>query len=186
MKYLSVLACIILLFGATNAGEFGPALGGDTYVDAEDEDENFAAEDTMWATSVDDDPVREVYLSFVSVYGKTPEEIEAATLKMHVAGVDKKGNVSAYFCNSQKVEDTLTWNNKPDYNEENVSTEEIEDVGWCTWDATDILKEAAEECETCPFMIVLVAEDDASIEFTSSDGDEELQAELKFTTSDEL
>ena len=46
------------------------------------------------------------------------------------------------------------------------------------------MKKAAVECsEGCPFSVVLVAEDDASISFASLEGSEDERAGLQYETS---
>lgn len=202
LKALGILTCIILIMGAASAG-FSPRLTGDTYVVEGDEEESFGIEEELWVASEEGEPVSEIYLSFLGVSGKSAAEIDSATLEMYATEVDVAGDVGAYFCNSVTFEDTLTWADKPLYDEDAADTVSIgedeeaaegeeasfdeeseEDAGrWYTWDVTSIVKSAAEECQNCGFTIVLVADGDASIEFATKEGVEDHKAVLKYTVN---
>jgi hypothetical protein len=183
LKSLYILTCLILLMGAASAGEFGPNLRGDTYIDANNEDKPYGIEETLWATSDDGDPVKITFFNFQSLgEGRTADEIESGTFEVYVTDVEEEGNVSVHFCEGSILEDTLTWAHEMSYDEEAADTEYIGEDGWYTWDVTAIIKTAAEECQSCPWSIVMVAEDDASIEFASKENPEDLKAVLKYST----
>lgn len=61
---LQSAALIVLLAGIAAAGAISPELVVDTYMDAEEEEETFADEEILWATSEDGDPVRITFLVF--------------------------------------------------------------------------------------------------------------------------
>lgn len=172
-------ALIFLLAGMAAAGTISPELVVDTYMDAEEEDETFSDEEILWATSEDGDPVRITFLTFREM-AMLADQIESGELRMYVAEVDSPGEVTLYFYDMAVLE-TETWADLPSYDEEPLATIEIEEEGWAAWDATSLVKKAAEECsEGCPFTAVLVAEGDASIGFASVEGSEEDKAVLEY------
>ena len=65
----------------------------------------------------------------------------------------------------------VTWNDKSDYDSKvSSSPVDVDKEGSYTLDVTPIIKKAVETCtEGCPYSIVLVAEDGASVGFTSSE-----------------
>jgi hypothetical protein len=98
-----------------------------------------------------------------------PQQISSASLKMYVKEVERPGKVSLYLYD-QAAMDTITWADQTEHDPEAVGTLDIQEQerGWQTWDATAFVKKAAAECsEGCPFSVVLVADDIASIEFAS-------------------
>jgi hypothetical protein len=173
-------ALIVLLAGMAAAGTFSPALVGDTYMDAEVEDEPFADEEILWVASEDGAPVRITFLTFREMI-MLSEQIESGELQMYVSEVDSPGEVSLHFYDMAVLE-TETWADLPSYDEETLATIEIEEEGWAAWDATSLVKKAATECsEGCPFTVVLVAEGDSSIGFRSMEGSEDEMAVLEYT-----
>ena len=85
---------------------------------------------------------------------------------------------------NQAAMDIITWTDQPDFDPEALGTLDIQGTGWQTWDATAFVKKAAEECsEGCPFSVVLVADDDASIAFTSMEGSANEEAVLQYEAS---
>ncbi|HNX09249.1 MAG TPA: DNRLRE domain-containing protein [Methanothrix sp.] len=175
---------IFLLLAATAAaGSFNAEMDVKTYVDADNANQSFSDSDLLWAASTGGQPGKEVYLSIINLFGSQgifkPEKISSATLTLDAAQVDKPGKIKAYFLHGATL-DTTSWLDKDDYDEE-VSSEpvEVEDTGSITIDVTPIIQKAVEVCtEGCPYSIVLVAEDDASIAFDSS------SPELEYTTQD--
>lgn len=172
-----------MLMGAASAGDFGPNLRGDTYIDANNENDRHGIDETLWATSDDGEPVKVVFFNFQSLgEGRNANDIRSGTFDVYVTDAAEEGNVSVHFCKGSIFEDTLEWADDVSYDEDAGDTEYIDEDGWYTWDVTSIVKTAAAECQSCPWSIVLVAEDDASIEFASKEGPEDLKAKLKYTT----
>lgn len=180
MRYLHSLISIFLLLAATAAaGSFTAEMDVDTYVDAENAEQAFSDSDLLWAASVGGEPAKEVYLSFINILGSQgifdPEQIKSATLTVEAAQVERPGKVTAYFLHGATLS-TASWSGKEDYDKESSSSPvEIKDAGSYSFDVTDIIKKAVETCtEGCPYSIVLVGEDDASVAFSSrrSEGDE--------------
>ena len=180
MRYLHSLISIFLLLAATAAaGSFTAEMDVDTYVDAENIDQSFSDSDLLWAAAAGGEPAREVYLSFINILGSQgifdPEQIESATLTLKAAQVDKPGKVTAHFLHGATLS-TASWSNKEEFDSGSSSAPvEIKEAGSYSIDVTDIIKKAVETCtEGCPYSIVLVAEDDASVAFSSSrtEGDE--------------
>jgi hypothetical protein len=180
LRYLHSLISIFLLLAATAAaGSFTAEMDVDTYVDAANASQSFSDSDLLWAASAGGEPAREVYLSFINILGSqgifNPEQIESATLTLKAAQVDKPGKVTAYFLHGATLS-TASWSSKEEYDAGSSSAPvEIKEAGSYSIDVTDIIKKAVETCtEGCPYSIVLVAEDDASVAFSSSrtEGDE--------------
>lgn len=187
MKSLHILLCMLLsatlLMGATSAGTFGPRLIGDAYVDAENEDDNFGDEDTLWVASEDGAPLKITVLSYGQIGGKTVDDIESATLEIYVTEVEEAGEVEVHFYDDGFFETTLYWSDEIEYDEEIDDVISIEKEGWYTFDVTELMKKAVEECQTCPFSIVLVTEDeDTSIGFASRENSDDNAAVLKYAT----
>jgi hypothetical protein len=180
LRYLHSFISIFLLLAATAAaGSFTAEMDVDTYVDAENAEQAFSDSDLLRAASEGGEPAKEVYLSFINILGSQgifdPEQIESATLTIEAAQAERPGKVTAYFLHGATLS-TATWSDKEDYDKESSSTPvEIKGAGSYSFDVTDIIKKAVETCtEGCPYSIVLVAEDDASVAFSSSrsEGDE--------------
>lgn len=182
-----VLMCAVLLMGATSAGSFTTELKEDVYVDADMEDANYGLGTTLWVSSDDGDPVKITYLKFMNnlenVGVESGDDIESASLKIYVTDVETEGDIIAYFSEEVFFEETVTWSDELEYLEDATATLYIDEEGWCTFDATEIMKMAADECLTCPFAIVLVAEGDASICFASKEESDGNEAVLDYTTS---
>lgn len=181
-----VLMCAVLLMGTASAG-FTTELNEDVYVDADMEDANYGLGTTLWVSSDDGDPVKMTYLKFMNnlenVGVESGDDIESASLKIYVTDVETEGDIIAYFSEENFFEETVTWSDELEYLEDTTATLYIDEEGWCTFDATEIMKMAADECLTCPFAIVLVAEDDASIGFSSKEESDGNEAVLDYTTS---
>jgi len=172
-------ALIVLLAGIAAAATFSPALVVDTYMDAYEDDETFADAETLWVTSEDGDPVRIAFLVYSEMV-KLPMEIESGEFRARVTDVERPGEVTLYFYDMAVLE-TETWRDMLRYDDEPLATLDIQETGWATWDATDLVKKAAEECsEGCPFSVVLVAEGDASIGFASMEGSGDETAVIEY------
>jgi hypothetical protein len=178
LRYLYALMGLLLLLAATaTAGSFKAEMDVETYVDANNANQTFADSDLLWAASEGKEPTKLVYLSVINMFGTqgifNPDQIASATLTLDAVKVDKSGKITAYFLHGATF-DTMTWYDKTDYNAEvSSSPEDIENVGSYTLDVTSIIKKAVETCtEGCPYTIVLVAEDDATVGFASSKASE--------------
>ncbi len=172
-------ALIVLLAGIAAAATFSPALVVDTYMDASEEDETFADAETLWASNDGGEPVRIAFLVYSEMV-KLPMEIESGKLRAYVTNVERPGEVTLYFYDMAVLE-TETWREMPRYDDEPLATLNIQETGWATWDATALVKKAAEECsEGCPFTVVLVAEGDASIGFASMEGSSDETAVIEY------
>jgi hypothetical protein len=172
-------ALIVLLAGIAAAATFSPALVGDTYMDASEEDETFAGAETLRASSDGGEPVRIAFLVYSEMV-KLAMEIEAGELRAYVTEVERPGEVTLYFYDMAVLE-TETWRDMPRYDDEPLATLNIRETGWAIWDATALLKKAADECsEGCPFTVVLVAEGDASIGFISMEGSSDKKAVIEY------
>jgi len=179
------LACAVLLVGVALAGTFTPKLLGDSYIDADAEDDNFGTEDILWVSSEDDEPTMVTYISFEQIVGKySPDEVESATLNVYAKEVENPGEVELHFYYEGFFEDTLSWSDELGYDEEADGVIDVEEEGWYGFDATEIVKKSIVECETCPFSLVLVAKGDASVGFSSNDDADENFPEMKITTID--
>ncbi len=173
MRYLYALMGIFLLLAATAvAGSFTVEMDVETYVDANNANQSFADSDLLWAVSQGNEPEKLVYLSVINMFGSqgifNPEQIASATLTLDAAKVDNPGKVRAYYKHGETL-DTTTWYDKADYDSDVSSPSlDIEKDGNYTLDVTSLVKKAVETCaEGCGYSIVIVAEDDASVGFTS-------------------
>jgi hypothetical protein len=189
LRYLYALMGLLLLLAATaTAGSFNAEMDVDTYVDADNANQTFEDSDLLWAATLDKEPTKQVYLSFINVLGAQgiykPEQIASATLTLDAAQVDKPGKIKAYFLHGAAL-DTMSWYDKLDYDAEvSSSPVDVEEVGSYTFDVTSIVKKAVETCtEDCPYSIVLVAEDDATVGFASSEASGN-QPALKYVTEE--
>ena len=190
LRYLYAITGIFLLLAATSAaGSFKAEMDVDTYVDANNANQSFEDSDLLWATSQGGAPKALVYLSFINLFGSQgvfkPEQIASATLTLDAAKVDKPGKVKAYFLRGATLEAT-NWYDKTDYDAEvSSSPVNVEKVESYTLDVTSIIKKAVETCtEGCPYSIVIVAEDDASLAFTSSKASKENKPTLEYVTEE--
>ncbi len=178
-KAILALGFALLLAGTALAWGLTPALKMDTYTDSENSEQSFGSEETLWASSENGQPVRITYLTFEGMT-TLPQQIKSGSLKMYVEEIERPGYVSLHLYN-QAAMDTITWADQPEYNPEVLGTLDIQEIGWQTWDATDFVKKAAVECsEGCPFSVVLVASDNASIAFASMESSEEEKAVLRY------
>ncbi len=190
MRYWYALIGIFLLLAATaSAGSFKANMDVDTYVNANNASQSYGENDLLWASSESGDPVNETYLSFVNLFGSqsifNPDDIKSATLTLDAARVEEAGKVTAYFFHGATF-DNLNWNDKTEY-DGNVSSiaVDIEKEGSYELDVTPIIKKAVEICtEGCPYSIVLVAEDNASIGFTSSEASDDNKPTLEYVTEE--
>ena len=187
MRYYAIraiiaLACIFFLAGCAGAVKVSPALHTDTYTDADNENQSFGEKSVLWVSSHKGEPVRMAYLTFAGMT-KLPEQISSASLKIYVKEVERPGAVTLYLYDSA-VMDIITWADQPGYDSQALGSIDIQDTGWQSWDATDFVKKTAAECsEGCPFSVVLVADEDASISFASQEGSEEEKAVLQYEAS---
>lgn len=182
LKAMIVLACIAMLAGSAGAVKISPALQMDTFTDAENADQSFGEDSVFWAASQGGVPAKIAYLSFAGMTS-LPQQVKSASLKMYVKEIERPGKVSLYLYDNAAM-DTITWSDQPEYDTEALESLDIQETGWQTWDATDFMKKAAEECsEGCPFSVVLVAEGDASISFASLEGSAEEKAVLEYEAS---
>jgi hypothetical protein len=190
LKYLYALMGVFLLLAANAAaGSFNADMDVVTYVDAENANQSFAESDLLWASSQGGESTKEVYLSVINLFGSqgifNPEQIASATLTLDVAQVDKPGKITAYFLEGATFE-TTTWDDRVAYDAEvSSSPVDVDEIGSYTWDLTDIIKKAVETCtEGCGYSIVMVAEDDASVAFTSSNASSEDKPTLEYVTEE--
>ena len=96
--------------------------------------------------------------------------------------MEKPGKVTAYFLHGATLE-SLTWSDRPEYDNGTKTTFDVSKAGDYTLDVTNIVKKAIETCtEGCPFSVVLVADDDASVGFSSSKDSGAGKAELSYDT----
>lgn len=190
MRYLYALMGIFLLLAAdAAAGSFEADMDVDTYVNANKANQSYGDSDLLWATSENGTPVNETYLGFVNFFGSQgifkPEQIKSATLTLDAANVEKAGKVTAYFLEGATF-DNVNWYDKAEY-DINVSSDavEIEEEGSYELDVTSIIQKAVETCiEGCPYSIILVAEEDASVGFTSSEASDKDMPTLKYITEE--
>ena len=182
LKAMIVLASIAFLAGSAGAVKISPALQMDTYTDAESADQSFGEDSAIWVASQGGVPAKIAYLSFGGMT-TLPQQVKSASLKMYAKEIERPGRVSLYLYDNAAM-DTITWSDQPEYGAEALGSLDIQETGWQTWDATDFVKKAAEECsEGCPFSLVLVAEGDASISFASLEGAAEEIAVLEYEAS---
>jgi hypothetical protein len=174
-----VMLGIVMLAGSAGAVKISPTLHMDTYTDASNENQSFGTNDALWVTSENGQPIRIGYLTFAGMTA-LPQQISSGNLKMNVKEVARPGKVSIYLLNHAAM-DTITWRDQPEHNPEAMGTLDIQGIGWQTWEATDFVKKVAAECsEGCPFSVVLIADDDASIAFASMDSSENEKAVLQY------
>lgn len=162
---------VLLCAASAAAGDFKVQMDVATYVDEANANANYSLNnDTLWATSEDGKPVKEVYLSYVNNFGTVgvfnPDKVTSATLKLDAKNVNKSGTIKAYFVHGATSEIT-TWNDKPEYNNNVSASLDVQKVGEYTMDVTPIIKIAVKTCtEGCPYSIVLVADDNSSVGFS--------------------
>jgi hypothetical protein len=171
---------------ASSAGSFNVLLNIDTYVDSANADQSFSQDNILWASSVDGTPVKEVYLGFINNFvkarAKSPENISSATLKLYASKVEKPGRIVAYISEGSALE-TATWEYKLDYDSDAAVPFNVEGEGEYVVDATPLVKKAVELCPgECPYTIILVAEDSASVAFASQEDSPDKAPSLKYDT----
>ena len=186
MRYLYALLGLAVLLSAASAaaGNFDVTMRVATYVDATKENSSFGDNDTLWAASTDGKPVKEVYLTFDNNFGTVgafnPDKVTSATLKLNAKNVSAPGTIKAYFIHGPTMK-TVTWNDKLEYNSSVSASLDVQKVGVYPMDVTPVIKEAVKACaEGCPYTIVLVADSNASVQFSKDDQ----KPSLKFTTAD--
>ena len=95
----AIVGLFLLLVATASAGSFKANMDVDTYVDANNANDSFSESDTLWAASEDGQPAKEVYLSFVNLFGSEnifkPEQIQSATLTLNVSNVETAGEIKA-------------------------------------------------------------------------------------------
>jgi hypothetical protein len=190
LRYLYALISLFLLLAANAAaGSFTANMDVNTYVNANNVNQSYEGSSLLWVTSVNGSPVNETYLSFVNLFGSqsifNSGQIKSATLTLNAAKVNKTGMVTAYFLHGATF-DNANWNDKGEYDTNVTSTPvAIEKEGNYVLDVTPIIRKAVETCtEGCPYTIVLVAEDEASVGFTSSKASSENKPTLEYTTEE--
>ena len=187
MRYLYALIGLLVMLAATAAAvSSNVILDADTYVDANNANQSFSDSDTLWAASADEKPIKEVYLSFRNDFGTTnvfkSEAIKSATLNLTAIQIENPGEIKAYLVEGATLE--ITWLTKPEYDSSVSAALNVEENGSYTLDVTPLIKKAVETCiEDCPYSIVLVAEDGASVGFASSEASEKNKPSLKYITS---
>jgi hypothetical protein len=186
LRSLYVLIGMVLILATTSAygSRFTAEIDVDTYVDAENANQSFSEDNLLWATSVEGNPAKEVYISFINTFGASgifnPEKVDSATLKLLAAKVGAPGEVKAYLIHEAVLD--ATWNDKPIYNTSDSVSLNIDKEGEYILDVTPLIKKAVETCtEGCPYSIALVAEDNASIGFASKES-QEGKPVLEYTT----
>jgi hypothetical protein len=186
LRYLYALVGLAVLLSAASAaaGNFKVQLDVATYVDAANANASFSENDTFWAASVEGKPVKEAYLSFVNNFGTVgvfnPDKVSSATLKLIAKNVDKPGMIKAYFVHGATME-TATWKDKPEYNTNVSASLDVQKMDEYTMDVTPLIKEAVKTCtEGCPYSLVLVADDNATIGFSK----DTQKPSLDYTTAD--
>jgi len=187
------MACAVLMVGAAIAAVWSSedVLIGDSYIDQSAEDENFGAEEILWVSAEDDEPVQESWLYFDTNAIKealgieSADDVVSATLKIYATDVEADGEVELHFYNEGFFEDRIVWEGKPDYDEEVDAVTEVSEEGWYEIDATETVKKAIEECPDCPFSMVLVALGDTSVGFASKEASDGNVPELTVSTGDE-
>lgn len=190
LRYLYAFMGMLLLLAATaTAGSFKAEMDVETYVDANNSSQSFADGDLLWAASQDGNSTKQVYLSVINMFGTQgifkPEQIASATLTLDAAQVDKPGKITAYYLHGETL-DTTTWDDKMDYSADvSSSSVNVDKEGSYTWDITPIVKKAVETCtEGCGYSVVLVAEDNSSVAFASSEASKENMPTLEYVTEE--
>lgn len=188
MRYLYAFTGIFLLLAASaSAGSFTPDMDVDTYVDRDNASQSFSDSDLLWASSRGGESTQQVYLSIINLFGSegifSSDQIESATLTIDAAEVNTTGEITAYYLHGATT-DAATWESKEDYDADTSSAPvQISGTGSYTFDVTEIILEAVDTCaEGCPYSIVLVADDDASVAFFSSESSEGSGPTLEYTT----
>jgi argininosuccinate synthase len=177
---------VLLAAGSASAGKFTVEMPLDTYIDAENASESYSEDETLWATSVEGEPLRMIYLNFNNNFGNvgvfSPDQIESAELKIYASDVEVPGEMAVYFSEGSIID--IDWDNKLEYETNESVSLEIDGEGEYSVDVTPLVKRAREACpEDCGYSLVLVAEGDASVGFASSESSED-EPELEFATAE--
>jgi hypothetical protein len=168
------------------AGSFSVEMPLDTYIDAKNPSASLSEEKTLWATSEEGEPVREIYLNFNNAFGRVgvfnPDQIESATLTLDATDVEVPGEIGIYFAEGSITD--IDWNNRLEYETNESASVDVDQDGEYSIDVTQLLKRAREACpEDCGYSLVLVAEDGTSVGFASSESPEG-RPNLKYTTAE--
>jgi hypothetical protein len=182
---------LVGIFAATAAvssaaGSFDVLLNVDTYVDSAKPGDSFSQDNALWASSVDGTPAKEVYLGFINNFARakvnSPENISSATLKLYASKVEKTGKIVAYVSEGSAL-DTADWEHRLTYDSDIAVPFDVQGEGEYVVDATPLVKKALDLCPgECPYTIVLVAEDSASVAFASQEASPEKAPSLKYDT----
>ena len=179
---LAVLLCAALA-SAETSNPLNPDMTVATYVDAAKANASFGDNDTLWAASTDGKPVKEVFLTFANTFitarASNPDKVKSATLKINAKNVSNPGTIKAYL-NKEPTMKTVTWNDKLEYNSSVSASLDVQKVGDYAMDVTPVIKAAVKACGECPYTIVLVADGNASVQFSKNDQ----KPSLEFTTVD--
>lgn len=187
LRYLHMLIGLFMLVAATTVAAGIPVeLALDTYIDAENASESFGDEETLWATSVEGEPVKEIYLNFNNTFARakvfSPDQIESATLILDATDVEVPGEITIYFAEGSITD--IDWDNKLEYETNETVSMEIDQEDEYSIDVTQLVKRAREACpEDCGYSLVIVAENDTSVGFASSESSE-AGPELEYTASE--
>ncbi len=187
MRYLYALIGLLMLTASlAAAGKFSMEMPLDTYIDAKNASESFSDAKTLWATSEDGEPVKEVYLNFNNTFGRvgvfSPDQIKSATLTIDATDVKVPGEIAVYFAEGSIMD--IDWDHKVKYETNESASEEIDQAGKYSIDVTPLIKRAREACpEDCGFSLVMVAENNTSVGFASSESSEG-GPKLEYTTAE--
>jgi hypothetical protein len=183
--YALAALAVILSAASAAAGSFKPGIDVSTYIDASNANMSFGDNDTLWVSSVDSNPEKETYLSFINDFTTArvskPDMIQSATLKFYVSHVERPGKVTAYFVEGPTL-DTLTWNDKPAYESSAAVSAEVKQEGDYSMDVTPLIKKAIEACPgECGYSMVLISPDNASLEISKEATE---KPSLEYTTAE--
>jgi hypothetical protein len=180
---------LIVLTGAAYAVLVTAPLTDDTFISQASPEMSFSENDTLWAISEGGNSISEVYLGFKNNFNTSgvfsPNNVASAALKLYATEVKKPGKIAAYLVHGSPALITLTWNDKVNYDTQANATININEEGEYTLDVTSLIKRAVATCEGgCPYSIVLISQDDASIGFASMENsDRTKMASLEYTAS---
>ncbi len=181
-----LIGLFMLVAATTVAAGIPVELALDTYIDAENASESFGDEETLWATSVGGEPVKEIYLNFNNTFARakvfSPDQIESATLTLDATDVEVPGEISIYFAEGTIID--IDWDTKIEYETNESVSVEIDQEDEYSIDVTQLVKRAREACpEDCGYSLVIVAENDTSVGFASSESSE-AGPELEYTANE--
>ncbi len=181
-----LIGLLLLTASLAAAGKFSVGMHLDTYIDAENVNASFSDEKTLWATSEDGEPVKEVYLNFDNTFGRagvfSPDQIKSATLTLDATDVKVPGKITVNFADGTLTD--IDWANKLEYETNESTSVDIDQAGEYSIDVTQLIKRAREACaEDCGYSLVLVAENGTSVGFASTESSEG-GPKLEYTTAD--